>query len=93
MPEGSELVNGDAGWYPDILISNPWVKYALVIWGIYGEVQAVLNLQMSSVPKVHLQVSCLVLGMYFPIETEVRVVARFPDQPTKAHLIHSVLEF
>ena len=30
---------------------------------------------------------------HFPIETEVRMVARCPDWPTKAHLIHNVLEF
>lgn len=52
-------VKGGAGWHPDMLLSNPLIRYALAIWSIYIEVQAVLNLQMSSVPKVHEEVSCL----------------------------------
>lgn len=47
---------------------------------------------MSSVPKVPFKVSCLELGKYFPIETEVQMVASFPEQPTKAYSIHSELE-
>lgn len=42
-----------------MLLSNPLIRYALAIWNIYREVQAVLSLQMSSVPKVHQEVSCL----------------------------------